>query len=84
PGVPAHRRVAVILGYAVLLLLALFVTLGMQISTACLEDDVCSAGENLSLTAAAFGMILGVGILVVAGWRGRLPGARGHFGEGRD
>lgn len=83
-GVSIPRRVAVILGYAVLLFLALFVTLGMQVSSACLENDVCSSGEDLAILVAAFGLILGMGVVVVAGLSGRLPGGRARVGERRE
>lgn len=75
------RRPAVILLYALLsgvLYLAGIVGLVAAgwVSESCFDTDICSAGENTLNLGLTAGFLAALAVLVVAGWRGRLFGAR--------
>lgn len=77
PGLPSRtRRVAVILAYVAALFVLLSISTASFTSDACAFDDLCTAGEDAVLTVGGLAwMALSAGC-IVAGWKGRLRGAR--------
>jgi uncharacterized RDD family membrane protein YckC len=82
PTMPsAGRRAAVIVAYLALTVLgyivafAIVVTLG-GMSDACIDNDVCTASENLFETGSGIALLVAAAVVVGLGWRGRLYGAR--------
>jgi uncharacterized RDD family membrane protein YckC len=81
-GMPSlGRRLLLIVAYELgwflvcwFALVALF-TFG-QISAACIDNDVCRAGENLWIDAVGLAWIGVSALIVFLGWRGRLWGGR--------
>jgi uncharacterized RDD family membrane protein YckC len=77
----AGRRVAVILGYALVAtvlafaLVVLIVWNGL-LSDQCMDYDRCSPRENLVTYALGFGWLAACLAVLVLGWRGRLYGCR--------
>jgi uncharacterized RDD family membrane protein YckC len=70
------RRIVVIIAYMVALLVAFALTSAVATSPACLNEALCTPGEELvSTTLTLVWMALSVGVLI-AGWRGRLFGCR--------
>jgi hypothetical protein len=72
------RRVAVILVYWAFSFLVVALTAMMALSASCLEADQCSSREDeiVGILAVAWmALLVGIG---VAGWFGRLWGARGR------
>jgi hypothetical protein len=82
PGMPSRlRRVAVICGC--LLLLAMIYALIVAgaiaagvMSQACINNDVCRAGERLLNLAGDLTLLVLSAVCIGRGWRSRLPGAR--------
>ena len=70
------RRVAVIIGYLVLLLIALAFTSGLFLSDACVNAGRCTSGEDLASQVFGVGWLALSVLTIIAGWRGRLPGGR--------
>lgn len=70
------RRVVVILGYLVMLLILLNVLASVLLSGACLADDRCSPGEHRIQEVLGFLWLAANVVCVVAGWRGHLWGCR--------
>jgi uncharacterized RDD family membrane protein YckC len=82
PTMPsAGRRIAVIAVYLALMVLAYIVAFAIVaglggMSDACLDNDVCSAGENVLQAATGILILVTAAIVIGLGWRGRLYGAR--------
>jgi uncharacterized RDD family membrane protein YckC len=82
PTMPSPgRRVAVIAVYLVLMVLAYIVAFAVMvglgaISDACIDNDVCSASENILQGVTGIALLVTAAILIGLGWRGRLYGAR--------
>ena len=82
PNMPsAGRRIAIIAVYLGLTLLAYLVTFAIMIglgamSDACIDRDVCSAGEKMLETILGIAFLVAAAVLIGLGWRGRLFGAR--------
>ena len=75
------RRLMVICAYLLLMLIVCIAILGGiatagLVSTGCIDNDHCSAGERVISLAAPL-TLLALGALVISlGWKGRLFGAR--------
>jgi len=76
-SVSTGRRIAVILGYAVLLSVLVMVLPLSMVSDACLLSDICSGEEDMLLTGIDTVWLVGLGLVAVLGWKGKLIGARG-------
>lgn len=82
PNMPSPgRRVAVIAVYLVLMVLAYVIALAVMaglgaISDACIDNDACSASENLVQGVMGIALLVTAAVLIGLGWRGRLYGAR--------
>jgi uncharacterized RDD family membrane protein YckC len=82
PTMPSRsRRILVTLGYLalgiVLYLVAIDAVLQAGLlSSACIDGDVCSAGERAISVAAAVIFLLLLALIIALGWRGKLLGAR--------
>jgi uncharacterized RDD family membrane protein YckC len=75
------RRLVVIAVYQILLFLIFRVAvMGLEavgaISEICLARDVCSSGDDTTITEAVLAWLVLAAVCVVQGWRGRLPGCR--------
>lgn len=70
------RRVVVILGYLVLLLILLNVLASVLLSDACLVDDGCSPAEHRIQEVLGLLWLAANVVCIVAGWRGHLWGCR--------
>ena len=46
------------------------------LSSACLDRDVCSGGDQIVSLAAVTVLLLMLAVVIGLGWPGRLPGAR--------
>jgi len=82
PTMPsAGRRVVATMAYLALMLLAYIVAFAIvvglgAISDACIDNDVCSAGENVLQAVTGIAILVTAAIVIGLGWRGRLYGAR--------
>jgi len=82
PTMPSRLRRALVT--AIYLALSLFLYLGVlavlvrvgAMSRACLYQDICNGSDHIVDSAAAVALLLMIALVVVMGWRGRLPGAR--------
>jgi len=82
PTMPSRLRRALVT--AIYLALSLFLYLGVlavlvrvgAMSRACLYQDICNGSDHIVDSAAAVALLLMIALVVVIGWRGRLPGAR--------
>lgn len=80
-GSPSRiRRAVVTLAYLVLSFAVLSVLGSVLVSEACSLNDRCTPHESLTLTVAGLAWMAASAWIVVAGWRGRLPGGRGRDG----
>lgn len=76
-GLPSRgRRLAVIAAYMVALFVALATVSGLLLPDTCLNGIHCTAGQELASTALGFAWLALSVLSIIAGWRGRLPGAR--------
>ena len=71
------RRVAVICGYLLVMIIIVAVVAVSLLSPRCRYDDYCSAGERLISLGAALVLLALAALIVAWGWKGRLFGARG-------
>jgi uncharacterized RDD family membrane protein YckC len=80
PTMPSGGRRLLVTALYVAAVTAVFVAFGLAIedrfSPACLNDDRCTRGEELFLTGMSLAWIAAGVVVIVLGWRGRLPGAR--------
>jgi uncharacterized RDD family membrane protein YckC len=77
PGnVSALRRAFVILGYSFALFIAQLIPAALFVSEDCLVDRNCSSAEDTLSNIAGLATMLGIGGVIVLGWRGKLYGAR--------
>jgi uncharacterized RDD family membrane protein YckC len=82
PTMPsARRRLGVIAAYLALTLLAYIIAFAIMnelgaISDACIDNDVCSASENMLQIVMGIVILVTAAIVIGLGWRGRLYGAR--------
>jgi uncharacterized RDD family membrane protein YckC len=70
------RRIIVVLLYVVLGTVALAYVLASTVSDDCAETGHCTRRETTITGFLEIVWILGAGVIVVSGWRGRLPGCR--------
>jgi hypothetical protein len=70
------RRIIVISGYSVLLIVIVAVGALLLVSPACLLSDVCSTGDDRIFTLVGYTWLIGLAAIVFAGWTGRLIGCR--------
>ena len=75
------RRTLVTVVYLVLSVFLYFGVLAALVragvlSRACLYQDICNGSDRIGDSAAAVALLLIIALLIVMGWRGRLPGAR--------
>jgi uncharacterized RDD family membrane protein YckC len=75
------RRVAIIMIYWVVGFMAVSFASLLFVSSACLQSNVCSDGENLFYSIFGIVVVIGMGCVMVLGWKGMLPGARGSKAE---
>lgn len=80
------RRVMITIGYLVVSTFAALtgVELLMErvLSPQCLDNDrLCTRAEELALSAAGVSLMALLAVVVVMGWRGKLPGARRSVNE---
>ena len=76
-GLPSRgRRLAVIAAYLVALFVVLAAVSGLLLPDTCLDGIHCTAGQELVSRALGFAWLALSVVSIVAGWRGRLPGAR--------
>jgi len=77
PGtVSGLRRVLAIAAYSIGLYVVNTVVLVLFLSDACSLGEACTPTEELILGVGTLLFFVGVGLLIVFGWRGKLPGAR--------
>ena len=80
-GMPSPaRRILVVAGYQVALFLAISIAFIMLVSAACIEANRCTPGEEAVTNAVGLAWIGASLLCIVAGWRGRLWGARARPG----
>ncbi len=70
------RRVVAILAWGMASFVAMSLATIPILSDACAIQGLCSEGEELAQGGITFLWTLGLGAILVFGWRGRLPGAR--------
>ena len=70
------RRVSMILVWGFASFIAMTFSTIPVLSDACALDDLCTNGEELALAAISLAWFLCLGVILVLGWRGKLPGAR--------
>lgn len=75
--VPAWRRFLGILIYATLSFFVFGALFGMVLGAECLADDAaCSANESIIVNVLSLVWLASIIMILVGGWRGRLPGFR--------
>jgi uncharacterized RDD family membrane protein YckC len=76
-GLPSRRRRVVVIA---IYLVVTFVVIGavtlLLLSPGCVREQFCSSGDQTWNRVLNALWLIGSGLLIVAGWRGRLPGAR--------
>ena len=70
------RRLIVMAIYCVAVVAAAILGLIPFVSSDCALHDQCSQADDRAFSISGIVMMLGCGITMVQGWRGRLPGAR--------
>ena len=71
-----HRSIT-ILGYLLFVAVAAVFTAAKILTTGCLRDEsLCTAAERPMLLAMNLGFLAICAVIVVMGWRGKLPGCR--------
>lgn len=76
-GLPSRfRRAAVIVAYVALSFVVLAAASTLLLPDACVVDDHCSAGEELTSWLLSLAWLGACAWLIIAGWRGRLWGCR--------
>jgi uncharacterized RDD family membrane protein YckC len=70
------RRIIVIVSYNVAAFGLIIVASVLLVSPTCFESDYCPAVDDQILTVLTFSWLLCMGVVVVLGWKGRLPGCR--------
>lgn len=78
PDVSILRRALIVVGYSTGLFVALLVPVTVLVSEECMISNICSPTEDTFSNIAGLALILGIGGIVVFGWRGKLYGARGR------
>ncbi len=78
PSASVGRRLAVSIAYAAVVYLLVWSTFRIFLSKQCADGPVCSPGETLLQTIIGLAMLLSWGGILVLGWTGRLPGAKGR------
>lgn len=73
------RRVLVITGYLVVLIIVLSAATAAVASPECIDTGSCEAGENYRLSIVSTGWLAASIAAAFFGWQGRLPGARRKF-----
>jgi uncharacterized RDD family membrane protein YckC len=76
--VSAGRRIAVIVGYQILIWVFMRVPSMVFLSEVCVVENRCTEGEELAMSLNVLLWLLLAGGAVVLGWRGKLFGARGR------
>lgn len=77
PGMPSWvRRLVVIVIYVALSFLVLVLLSVGLVSQDCIMTETCTSGENLRLDIAGLVWLAVVALCIIAGWRGKLFGAR--------
>jgi uncharacterized membrane protein (DUF485 family) len=79
PALPPRGRRLLVTGLYLVAVTAVFVAFALaiedQFSPACLNDDRCTRGEELALTALMLTWVVALVVTIILGWRGHLPGA---------
>jgi uncharacterized RDD family membrane protein YckC len=76
--VPRWRRLAAIVAYSAAFFTMYSVASLMVLTPDCVYSDICTSGDDLAANVFGWAMILTFGVVMVLGWRGKLPGAREH------
>jgi uncharacterized RDD family membrane protein YckC len=79
-GVPAWRRIIIVVAYSIVAFLACSIVLIAAQSSECLEFERCTPEEQLRESIVGLGWLGVQAVLIVMGWKGRLLGARGGRG----
>jgi len=83
-GIPSRgRRLGVIAAYLVGSFIAMSILSATLASDACLTTNQCTPGEEFRLQLVGMVWLAVVALIVIAGWRGRLQGARRHGSASR-
>jgi uncharacterized RDD family membrane protein YckC len=75
-GPSALRRISMIIVFVAVLFLACLAFVVGIMSRGCPTQRECTAGEHLLLQGSTWGWLAATVLVVIAGWTGRLPGAR--------
>jgi RDD family len=70
------RRLVVVAVHSIVFTILVFLPATVWTSDLCAFEDICSADEDLAWNVTTLVWIGAVLLVAVAGWRGRLPGAR--------
>lgn len=70
------RRVMVILAYSATAFVLAILGVSRYSSFECLELYICTPQEDLFWSLASFGWLAITAVVIIAGWKGRLPGCR--------
>jgi uncharacterized RDD family membrane protein YckC len=80
PAMPSGGRRLLVTGLYLVAVTAVFVAFGLtiedQFSPACLNDDRCTRGEEIAISALGLSWVVALVVAIIVGWRGHLPGAR--------
>jgi uncharacterized RDD family membrane protein YckC len=79
-AMPSGGRRLLVTGLYLVAVTAAFVTFALAVedyfSPACLNDDRCTRGEELAMSALGLSWVVALVVAIILGWRGLLPGAR--------
>ena len=79
-GMPSRGRRLLVTGLYLIAVTVVFALAALAaedlFSPACLNDDRCTRGEEIALTAMALTWLAALAVFIVLGWRGRLLGAQ--------
>jgi hypothetical protein len=70
------RRFAIVLAFLVAAFVIMSVLMVVLVTPACLDEIACTAGEMLIVDVISLSWLAASVIVIIAGWRGRLWGAR--------
>ena len=87
--IPAHRasrlhRALMVVGYSACFALVCILLLGILVSRDCLDAQQCGRVDSAIISWLPACWLLGSVWAVIAGWQGRLPGARAAIGSHED
>lgn len=80
-GVSTPRRVGAILGYSLVAMVMIMFAPFPFVSEACMLNDLCSETDDLVFSLVGLVLTVALGLILILGWRGKLPGARAKEAE---